>query len=294
MLVRVTVCAALGRLIAAAPWLSAASRADHALPRTGPLRHPIKKCPCCVSIAFPNSTPHVPALVDVSLDVERGEFVRAGRSQRLRQIHAAQRRGGHGLSDLRRGGPRWRGHIVARRGRADAPAPRESRLHLPVVPVAGVACPWWRTSSCRCCWRGAHGRVEAALDRLRQVEMEDYAARMPYQLSGGQMQRVAIARALVHAPALLLADEPTGNLDSITGDVILQLLRRIADTHQTTILMATHSVEAAALADTVVRLLDGRVLEILARRPRGCSGVSEDLLPADSASARLANACARR
>jgi ABC-type lipoprotein export system ATPase subunit len=103
---------------------------------------------------------------------------------------------------------------------------------------------------------------ETARDCLRQVEMEDYAARMPYQLSGGQMQRVAIARALVHSPALLLADEPTGNLGT-TGDVILQLLRRIADTHQTTILMATHSVEAAALADTVVRLLDGRIKEVL-------------------------------
>ena len=109
---------------------------------------------------------------------------------------------------------------------------------------------------------------EAALERLRQVEMEDYAARMPYQLSGGQMQRVAIARALVHGPALLLADEPTGNLDSTTGNVILQLLRLIADTQRTTILMATHSAEAAALADTVVRLLDGRVQEVIAQAKR--------------------------
>jgi ABC-type lipoprotein export system ATPase subunit len=92
--------------------------------------------------------------------------------------------------------------------------------------------------------------------------MEDYAARLPYQLSGGELQRVAIARALVHSPALLLADEPTGNLDSTTGDVILQLLRRIADMHQTTILMATHSVEAAGVTDTVVRLRDGRVQDI--------------------------------
>jgi ABC-type lipoprotein export system ATPase subunit len=100
---------------------------------------------------------------------------------------------------------------------------------------------------------------ETALECLREVEMEGYAARLPYQLSGGQMQRVAIARALVHAPALLLADEPTGNLDSTTGDIILKLLRRIADTHRTTILMATHSVDAAAVTDTIVRLLDGRV-----------------------------------
>ncbi len=104
---------------------------------------------------------------------------------------------------------------------------------------------------------------ETALDRLRQVEMEDYGARMPYQLSGGQMQRVAIARALVHSPALLLADEPTGNLDSTTGDVILKLLQNIARKQQTTILMATHSVEAAEIADVVVRLRDGRVQEVL-------------------------------
>jgi putative ABC transport system ATP-binding protein len=104
---------------------------------------------------------------------------------------------------------------------------------------------------------------DSALERLRWVEMESYSSRMPYQLSGGQMQRVAIARALVHVPRLVLADEPTGNLDTATGDLILQLLRRISDDHGTTIIMATHSVEAAAIADTVVRLRDGRVLEVL-------------------------------
>ena len=104
---------------------------------------------------------------------------------------------------------------------------------------------------------------QTALDWLRQVEMQDYAARMTYQLSGGQMQRVAIARALVHSPALLLADEPTGNLDSTTGDVILELLQSIARKHQTTILMATHSVDAAGATDVVVRLRDGHVQEIL-------------------------------
>src|ERR1035438_6382455 len=83
---------------------------------------------------------------------------------------------------------------------------------------------------------GAGNTADAARERLRWVGLEEKAASMPYQLSGGQMQRVAIARALVHSPALLMADEPTGNLDPATGDVILQLLRRIADKHQTTIL----------------------------------------------------------
>ena len=104
---------------------------------------------------------------------------------------------------------------------------------------------------------------QTARQWLKQVEMDDYAARMPYQLSGGQMQRVAIARALVHSPVLLLADEPTGNLDSTTGDVILQLLQDITRQHRTTILMATHSMEAAGATDTIVRLRDGRVQEIL-------------------------------
>ncbi len=106
------------------------------------------------------------------------------------------------------------------------------------------------------------GRSDArlpAIDALRWVEMQDYVSRKPFQLSGGQMQRVAIARALVHSPALLLADEPTGNLDTTTSDLILALLRRIASETGTTILMATHSAEAAALADTVIRMRDGRI-----------------------------------
>ncbi len=100
-----------------------------------------------------------------------------------------------------------------------------------------------------------------ALDRLAAVGLSDVAHRMPHQLSGGQMQRVAIARALVHSPRILLADEPTGNLDSATGTSILQLLRQIANEQKAAILMATHSVEAAALSDTLIRLRDGRIAE---------------------------------
>ena len=103
---------------------------------------------------------------------------------------------------------------------------------------------------------------ERAEQQLELVELSELASRMPHQLSGGQMQRVAIARAMVHAPKLLLADEPTGNLDTITGNVILELLRRIADEHRTTILMATHSLESAGFADAVVRMRDGKIEEI--------------------------------
>ena len=109
---------------------------------------------------------------------------------------------------------------------------------------------------------GETTRRPDALESLRWVEMESYAQRLPHQLSGGQMQRVAIARALVHAPKVLLADEPIGNLDTASAGVVMQLLRRTASERKTTILMATHSNEAAAVADTVIHLRDGRIEEI--------------------------------
>jgi putative ABC transport system ATP-binding protein len=100
-----------------------------------------------------------------------------------------------------------------------------------------------------------------ALERLASVGLGELAHRMTHQLSGGQMQRVAIARALVHEPRLLLADEPTGNLDTATGNAILELLRRVCTEHNVTVLMATHSAEAAAIADAVVRMRDGRITQ---------------------------------
>ena len=102
-------------------------------------------------------------------------------------------------------------------------------------------------------------------ERLAWVELDGLGGRYPHQLSGGQMQRVAIARALVHSPSILLADEPTGNLDTTTGNVILQLLQRLTREQNTATIIATHSGEAAALADTVVRLRDGAVEEIIRR-----------------------------
>ena len=100
---------------------------------------------------------------------------------------------------------------------------------------------------------------EAARERLRWVELEELGERYPHQLSGGQMQRVGIARALIGGPKLLLADEPTGNLDSTTGNVILELLQRLSSERNTATVMATHSAEAAALADVVVHLRDGKI-----------------------------------
>jgi ABC-type lipoprotein export system ATPase subunit len=106
--------------------------------------------------------------------------------------------------------------------------------------------------------RGERAR-ERAKEALHWVELEGYESRPPHQLSGGQMQRVAIARALVHSPKLLLADEPTGNLDTATGEMVLKLLRRAVDERGATILMATHSLESTGVCDEIVRLRDGRI-----------------------------------
>jgi len=102
-----------------------------------------------------------------------------------------------------------------------------------------------------------------AFERLESVELADLAKRMPHQLSGGQMQRVAIARSLVHSPRILLADEPTGNLDTATGNSILNILQQICSEQKMTILMATHSAESASFVDTVVRMQDGQIKEIV-------------------------------
>jgi ABC-type lipoprotein export system ATPase subunit len=112
---------------------------------------------------------------------------------------------------------------------------------------------------------GKENAREIARERLAWVELDSLGHRFPHQLSGGQMQRVAIARALVQGPGLVLADEPTGNLDSATSNVILSLLKRLTREQNTATVMATHSVEGAALANVVVRLRDGEIAEVVRR-----------------------------
>ena len=106
---------------------------------------------------------------------------------------------------------------------------------------------------------------QAAIESLKWVELDGLGERFPHQLSGGEMQRVAIARALVHSPKILLADEPTGNLDTMTGGVILEFLQRLTREKGTAAVMATHSQEAANLCDIVVRLRDGHIEEVTRR-----------------------------
>jgi putative ABC transport system ATP-binding protein len=101
--------------------------------------------------------------------------------------------------------------------------------------------------------------AQRAREALAIVGLTEKARAFPSQVSGGQLQRAAIARAIVHRPAIVLADEPTGNLDSVNGEIVLRLLRSLADNGQA-ILMATHSAEAAAVCDRTIRMHDGRVL----------------------------------
>jgi putative ABC transport system ATP-binding protein len=104
-------------------------------------------------------------------------------------------------------------------------------------------------------------RLEQARDLLTRVGLEGRMDHRPTQLSGGEQQRVAIARALVSRPAIILADEPTGNIDSATGREIMDLLRHLNRDQGVTLLLVTHDLEAAAFADRVIQLRDGRLLD---------------------------------
>jgi energy-coupling factor transporter ATP-binding protein EcfA2 len=101
-------------------------------------------------------------------------------------------------------------------------------------------------------------REKRALELLELVEMADHAYKLPTALSGGQQQRVAIARALINSPALILADEPTGNLDSHAGKEIMEILQNLHSEGRT-IVMITHDAKNAAYAERTIHLKDGRL-----------------------------------
>lgn len=106
----------------------------------------------------------------------------------------------------------------------------------------------------------ASERHRRALETLTLVGLEERACHFPRELSGGQQQRVAIARALVNGPSLLLADEPTGSLDSRSGQEILDLLRRLHLQHNQTIILVTHAHDIASAASRLVTLRDGKIV----------------------------------
>jgi len=101
----------------------------------------------------------------------------------------------------------------------------------------------------------------ARMDRLlREMGLQERRRHKPHELSGGEMQRVALCRALINDPEIILADEPTGNLDSVSGKQVLEILRQLHKDQGKTILLVTHSQEGAMVADRTLRMQDGRLL----------------------------------
>jgi putative ABC transport system ATP-binding protein len=211
----------------------------------------------------------VQALAGVSLRVPRGQFLSvmgpsgSGKSTLLNLL---------GALDVPSGGQlRIDGHELSRMGDEELSRFRRERLGfifqffnlLPTLTaLENVMLPGLLS-----------GRPQAQL-RARAVELLETVGlggrthHRPDELSGGEMQRVAVARALLSEPAVLLADEPTGNLDSRTGVEVLRLLREATQVRGLTVVMVTHDLNAAAVGDRILRLADGRIVGDEAVRPQ--------------------------
>jgi putative ABC transport system ATP-binding protein len=211
----------------------------------------------------------VTALKNVSLQVNPGEFVAVmgpsgcGKSTLLHLLGGLDRpTGGHVVID---------GHNLS-----DLPDAKLTELRrrkvgfifqffnlIPVLnTVENIALPVTLDG-----WRPAEAKAKA-VEWLTKVGLGDRQAHRPDQLSGGQQQRVAIARALVANPALVLADEPTGNLDTRASDEIATLLRQVADEWGRAVVMVTHDPRIAAYADRIIFLKDGAIADETILEPK--------------------------
>jgi putative ABC transport system ATP-binding protein len=211
-----------------------------------------------VSKTYDGAGGRVAALSDVSLRVAKGEFVAlmgpsgCGKSTLLHLVAGV---------DVPSAGEVWvDGQALSRLSDGALSRFRRDRVGivyqffnlLPTMTAwENVALPALLTGASAA---GARWRAEA---QLRSVGLDHRTTHWPHELSGGELQRVAIARALVNGPAILLADEPTGNLDSTAGRDVLDRLARLNAAQGVTILLATHSHEAAALAGRIIHLKDG-------------------------------------
>ena len=212
-----------------------------------------------VSRVYRLGTVEVPALDDVSLRIDRGEFVAivgpsgSGKSTMMnilgcldRPTHGAYRLGGEPVAQLDDDDlARLRSRAIGFVFQSYNLLPRTSALENVATPLLyqGVG-------------RGERRRrAREALERLGLADRLDHE---PSELSGGQQQRVAVARALVTEPDLILADEPTGNLDSHSGAEVMAILRELHRAGRTVVLI-THDVDVAATADRQIHLRDGRI-----------------------------------
>ncbi len=109
-------------------------------------------------------------------------------------------------------------------------------------------------------------RLKRAMKMLRLVGLKDHAKHKPNQMSGGQQQRVGMARALVTNPKIMFADEPTGNLDSRTSKDMMDLMRKVVNEQNKTLIMVTHDNSLAAIADKIIRIVDGKIVDIEDKR----------------------------
>ena len=214
-----------------------------------------------VSKIYPGAGAKVTALANVSLEIAPGEFVAlagpsgCGKSTLLHLIAGV---------DLPTAGEVWvDGQALCRLSDRALSQYRRDRVGIVyqffnLLPTMSA----WENVALPGLLAGEPGRVarERAEERLRLVGMLHRKDHWPHELSGGELQRVAIARALVNDPPILLADEPTGNLDSKVGREVLELLGQLNAERNVTLLLATHSREAAAFAQRTIHLRDGTVV----------------------------------
>jgi putative ABC transport system ATP-binding protein len=218
-------------------------------------------------------TAYTPALDDVSFALESGSVVAvagpsgSGKSTLLHLIGA--------MDDADRGSIRVSDYEVTSLSRTEQVAYRRrigfvfQRFHLlpALSALDNVAAPLLPR-------RTAFDKIERARELLQAVGLARKAESVPSRLSGGEQQRVAIARALMNDPGLLLADEPTGNLDSATSSEIIELLLHLREERAMTVLVATHDPVVAARSDRIITLSDGSVVDdVFVERRAG-----EDLL----------------